>query len=199
MSDKMTAAELMDKLMSDPEFVRREREREAQRIKAAETLAKAEAGLVRELRGVGLSVDSVWDLVGWNGDNDAALRVLLAHAPIPYPERVREGILRALATPGVRKWWPEILEMYESDTLALSPEIDYLTGGVLSAAADDTVIEDVIRLASDPNGGSKRALLLLALKKSRSPRAKMLLNELRSDPVLSKEVKRMRRLERLQG
>nr|MBH1360427.1 hypothetical protein [Stenotrophomonas maltophilia] len=199
MKDKITAAELMDRLMSDPEFVRREQEREAQRIRTAEILAKAEAGLVRELRGAGLNVDSVWDLVGWNGDNDAALRVLLAHAPLPYPERVREGIVRALTTPGVRKWWPDILEMYESDTLALSPEMDYLIGGVLSAAADDTVIDDVIRLASDRNGGSKRVLLLLALKKSRKPRAKMLLNELRSDPVLGKEVKRMRRLERLQG
>lgn len=95
--------------------------------------------------------------------------------------------------------WPHLVELYESDTLGLPPQIDYLTAGVLSAAADDTVIDDVIRLASDPNAGFKRVLLLFALKKSRNPRAKMLLNELRSDPVIGKEVKRMRRLERLQG
>ncbi len=198
MSERITASQLMDTLMSDPEFVRREQEREAQRMNAAGILAEAEAGLVRELRGAGMNVDSVWDLVGWKGDSDAALRVLLAHAPILYPERVREGILRALATPGARTWWPHLVEMYESDTLALPSQIDYLTAGVLSAAADDTVIDDVIRLASDPNAGFKRVLLLLALKKSRNPKAKMLLNELRSDPVIGKEVKRMRRLERLQ-
>ncbi|TFZ42358.1 hypothetical protein E5C33_20050 [Stenotrophomonas maltophilia] len=127
MSERISASQLMDALMSDPEFVRREREREAQRMKAAVILKEAEAGLVQELRGAGMKVDSVWDLVGWKGDNDAALRVLLAHAPIPYPERVREGILRALATPGARAWWPDLIEMHESDTLALPPQIDYLT------------------------------------------------------------------------
>ena len=50
MSERITASQLMDRLMSDPEFVRREQEREAQRMKAAGILAEAEAGLVRELR-----------------------------------------------------------------------------------------------------------------------------------------------------
>lgn len=74
MSERITASQLMDTLMSDPEFVRREQEREAQRMKAAGTLAEAEAGQVRELRGSGMNVDSVWGLGGWKGDNDATLR-----------------------------------------------------------------------------------------------------------------------------
>lgn len=42
MSERITASQLMDMLMSDPEFVRREQEREAQRMKAAGILAEAE-------------------------------------------------------------------------------------------------------------------------------------------------------------
>lgn len=76
MSERITASQLMDTLMSDPEFVRSEQEREAHRMKAAGILAEEEAGLVRELRGAGMNVDSVWDLVGWKGDNDAALRAV---------------------------------------------------------------------------------------------------------------------------
>ncbi|WP_170871747.1 hypothetical protein [Stenotrophomonas sp. TD3] len=47
MSERITASQLMDRLMSDPEFVRREQERESQPMRATGGLAEAEAGLVR--------------------------------------------------------------------------------------------------------------------------------------------------------
>lgn len=47
MSEHITASQLMDRLMSDPEFVRREQVRESQPMRATGGLAEAEAGLVR--------------------------------------------------------------------------------------------------------------------------------------------------------
>jgi hypothetical protein len=89
------------------------------------------------------------------------------------------------------------VDIFERNTVNLSPSIRYLAALALSGAADDDVLDDVIRLISDTRLGFDRAPLLLALVKSKSSKAKMTLLELRSDPDLGKEVKKMRRIARL--
>src|SRR5262245_35115759 len=94
-----TAAELMAELQADQGFVdaRAKREEELRAREAA--WRAAEAPLVAELRAAGETVDSVWDLVNTTAGYDAALPLLLAHLERGYPDRVREGIARALAVP----------------------------------------------------------------------------------------------------
>ena len=196
MSTRKTAEELLNELTRDAEFQQREREREASRKKLEVDLSSAESGLVADLTSVGLRVSSVWDLLTLGGGYEAAIDVLLSHARRSYPDRIREGILRALATRAAISRWNDLLAIYEKNMLELPPSLTHLPGLILGSAADDSVMDDVIRLVKDNSRGTDRAPLLLALQKSSNPKARMLLNELRDDPMLGGELKRMRRINR---
>ena len=70
----------------------------------------------------------------------------------------------------------------------------------LAAALAETVtddsIDELIVLAKDRSHGSSRLLLLRGLRRSRAPAAKKALEELASDPELSKEIASWRRVRR---
>lgn len=198
MSRRKTAAELMAELNSDPEYLARKQAQEEARQKVRDVMAMAEAPLVVALRSAGVDVQSVWDLVS-RQTYPAAIPILFEHVRRDYPDAIREGILRALATPETLSRWDELVEFFENNALGLLPEQRYVAAVALNGAADDTVIEDVIRLVRNPRFGFDRAPLLFALQRSTNPKAKMLLLELRNDPVLGKEVKKMRRLNRKHG
>lgn len=161
-------------------------------------MAAAEVPLVEALLSAGISAHSVWDLVHSQSSYSAAIPILFEHVRRKYPDRILEGILRALATPDAKARWGELVDFFEHNSLSLPPELRYLTAVALDGAADDSVIDDIIRLASNSRYGFDRAPLLFTLKRSANPKAKMLLHELRGDPMLGKELKKMRRLGRLQ-
>ncbi|AZR24991.1 hypothetical protein [Xanthomonas vasicola] len=172
--------------------------KEDARQKSIEEYVKNSAPVVAALRRAGVNVNSIEEL-GGNGEYDPrAVPVLLEHVSFDYPNRVREVILRRLATPYARKYWGQLVEIFEKNTLSLAPEIRYVAALALSGAADDTVLDDVIRLLDDKSLGLDRAPLLIALIRSKSPKAKMKLLELRDDPDLGKQIKIFRRLERHQ-
>ena len=194
MKKPMSARDLMARLDADPEFVaKREREEAERQARAAEWRC-AEAPLVEELEAAGFTVDSAWDLVNTSEPYLDALPILVDHLQRPYPGRVREGIARALAVPQSRFAWNVFTRLYRDDD-ALDAK-----GGLavaIAAAADDEVIDEVIALARDRRHGESRLLLLSALERSRDPRAKAALMELRTDPELEKEIRViLRRLER---
>ncbi|RJL89551.1 hypothetical protein DEF98_002495 [Xanthomonas vasicola] len=198
MKDRKTAAELMAELNKDEEYLALSRAKELAHQKAIEEYVKNSAPVVAALRRAGVNVNSIEEL-GGNGEYDPrAVPVLLEHVSFDYPNRVREVILRRLATPHARKYWGQLVEIFEKNTLSLAPEIRYVAALALSGAADDTVLDDVIRLLGDKSLGLDRAPLLIALIRSKSPKAKMKLLELRDDPDLGKQIKVFRRLERHQ-
>jgi hypothetical protein len=92
----------MADLEGDPGFIARRDERDRERQRKAIEWRQAEAPLVEELRAAGFKVDSAWDLVNTAVPYAEALPILLAHVQRPYPDRVREGIARALAVPKAR-------------------------------------------------------------------------------------------------
>lgn len=94
---EMTAAELDKLLRSCPEWVDRERKREAEMAEKRRLGAIEEAPLLADLRRVGYAATSVWDFVNTSQSYPQAVPVLLEHMSRPYSLRVREGILRALA------------------------------------------------------------------------------------------------------
>jgi len=195
---RKTAAELMAELNSDPEYLARKAEKEEARQKLLAQRAKEAAPVVAALRTAGIEVQSIWDLSDGGKAYPEAIPVLFEQLKYDYPDHVREGILRALATPDARGRWDELVGIFEYNTANLSPEIRYVAALALSGAADETVLDDVIRLAQDKRLGFDRVPLLLALVRSKTPKAKMVLLELRDDPDLGKEIKKMRRLERHQ-
>ncbi|MBO9739194.1 hypothetical protein J7432_09210 [Xanthomonas axonopodis pv. begoniae] len=198
MKDRKTAAELMAELNKDEQYLALSRAKEMAHQKAIEEYVKNSAPVVAALRRAGVNVNSIEEL-GGNGECDPrAVPVLLEHVSFDYPNRVREIILRRLATPHARKYWGQLVEIFEKNTLSLAPDIRYVAALALSGAADDTVLDDVIRLLGDKSLGMDRAPLLLALIRSKSSKAKMTLLELRDDPDLGKQIKTFRRLERHQ-
>ena len=187
---QITAAELMAELQSDPKYVAARRaEEEARSLRAAE-LRRSERPLIEDLGAVGIQVRSVWDLVNLSVDFDQALPVLLDHLNREYPEAITDGIARALAVPESIRWWRVLVDKYRVE------ERRRAKGGLavaISACANESVLTEVIELVRDVRHGGSRVLLLDAIAKSPDSRARAALEELATDPDLSKEIRRLRR------
>jgi hypothetical protein len=179
----------MADLEGDPGFIARRDERDRERQRKAIEWRQAEAPLVEELRAAGFKVDSAWDLVNTAVPYAEALPILLAHVQRPYPDRVREGIARALAVPKAKVGWDLLTRLYKRE----GRETDTKDGlaVAIAAASDDEVIDEVIALAQDTQHGPSRLLLLRALQRSKNPRARTALAELKTDPDLTREVRRL--------
>lgn len=185
----ITAGELMAELEADPEYVaetaRQDREREA---RVAER-RRAEAPLVEELRESGFEVDTAWDLVNTSTPYPGALPILLEHLQRPYPDRVREGIARALAVRDARFGVETLVRLYRAEEAGTDAK-DGLAVAI-GEASDDDVIDEVIDLATDPSHGTNRVLMLEALGRSKTPRARAALEEIARDPAIGEEARRL--------
>ncbi len=117
----------------------------------------------------------------------AALPILLEHLGRPYPDRVREGIARALAVRDARFGWEALVRLYR-DEPAGSDAKDGLAVA-LAAVSDDGVVDEVISLARDSAHGESRILLLRGLKRSQAPQARAALGDFSRDPVLGREAR----------
>jgi hypothetical protein len=156
-----------------------------------------------ELSATGWNVDSVWNLVNTSTRYVAAIPILLKHLPLPYSDRVREGIARALAVPepAVQEAWPMLVDEYRKTpsgwgVIAIGDQKEYRLGAkdglacALSVAVTDETLPELIALANDRAHGESRLLLLSALKarKNSNPLARQAIDKLASDPDLQKEI-----------
>jgi hypothetical protein len=89
-------------------------------------------------------VESAWDLFNrkepWNTAEKLrpyteALPILLEQLKRPYPDRVREGIARALAVPGVCFGWETLMWLYRQEPSGTDAKSGLAVA--LGAAADD--------------------------------------------------------------
>jgi HEAT repeat protein len=186
-----TAAELMTELEKDPSYLEQRGRQEVELHRREEEYARAEAPLVRDLRAAGSQISSVWDLVNTAGSYPALVPILLAHLDRPYPERVREGIARALALPEARQGWDKLVNTYLSETDATTHGIKWALHLAIAAAADLSVLDTLIRLAADRRNGRNRAMFVDALARLKDTRARATLDELAGDPDLADEVQRV--------
>jgi hypothetical protein len=169
-----------------------ERRRQETGRKALEW-ARAEAPLAQDLRHAGAQVSSVWDLVNTRNKYPNLVPILFAHLSRPYPEKVREGIARALVVPEARQYWTELVDHYLAETDTTTNGVKWALHLAIAASADVTVLDTLIRLACDRRHGRNRALFVDALARIKDPRAKAALEELASDPDLASDVKRVRK------
>lgn len=188
----VTAAELAARLQADPEFVAKQQERERERMERSVRFRVEQEPILAELREIGWDVSSVWDLVNTSNPYSEAIPVLLKHLLLPYSDRTREGIARALAVPDARYAWPILVAEYRKAPMGQENGIrlDAKSGlaVALAATATDKVMDELIAIAKDRSHGSSRLLLLRALRKSKSAAAKQAIEELASDPDLKKEI-----------
>jgi len=182
------------------EYQARHAQKEAERKKLWGEWNKAAEPFVKALKSVGIEVDTTDQLLDGRKLDPAAIPVILEHVKkTTYPDQIREMMLNALGSPVARPYWNEMVEVFEKNTANLSPAIRYVAALALVEMADKTVLDDVMRLVKERSLGRDRVPLLIALHRSKDPKAKMLLKELRDDPDLGPELKKMGRLSRLKG
>jgi hypothetical protein len=186
----ISVADFNAQLAADPEYQAKRRAFVAKQKALDEFLARAEAPVVDALQRAGFSVSSVWDLVNTAERYTAALPILLDHLQRDYPDRVREGIARAMAVPESKFAWQTLLNLFRHSLEAKPNGVKWAIGLALAAAADDEVMPDVIALFRDRRHGENRLAFTKALKRSRLANARAALEQGREDPQLVKEISR---------
>jgi hypothetical protein len=184
-----TASKLVSELQSDPEWAAAQEQRERERRAQLVAWRDAEQPLVDELRQIGYRVDTAWDLVSTAEPYHDALPILLRHLSKPYPDRVREGIARALAVRREARFaWPALVSLYREEP----PGTDAKDGlaVALAAISDRATLPELIELAEDRRHGASRVLLIRGLTRSRQSEARTALERLQDDPDTGEEARR---------
>lgn len=179
------AADVLAELQANPEYRTEQERRERERRAIEAELSAAERPLVDQLRSAGFGVSSAWDLVAQATPYHAALPILLEYLALPYPDRVREGVARALAVPEAGFAWPTLLDLYRREPAGTDTK-DGLAVALGQTATEDA-IDDIITLAREPAHGTSRLLLLRRLYETQRPNAWSELERLRRDPELGAE------------
>lgn len=146
--------------------------------------------LVRELADVGVPVLDIWDLVNARtAQYPVAIPILLdwlehldARVPGPERDRLREGLIRALTVKAARPAAaPVMIDQFKRAIAAGRPGEAWAIGNALSVVADDSLFDELAALASDPNNGTARQMIVHGLSGSRHPLAIRLLVDLLAD------------------
>jgi hypothetical protein len=155
-------------------------------------LRRSEEPLVEALREVGISVNSVWDLVNTKEPYPNALPVLIRHLTGDYHPKVLAGIARALAVRdpfAVEYAWPVVLDLFlktEADEMIKEPERRGFKEGLgvaLSVLCTEEKLPQVFELIRDPSHGESRGHLIYGLKRFRKgKKVKEVLASLYDDP-----------------
>lgn len=193
--DWMTAEELMAQLESDPEWVKQRDERD--RIHAEKVAQNIEDAkpLIAALREAGVSLNSLNDVIQVEKLHPAVIPVLLEHLDREKSEYVRGSMALALAVPEAIVGWSKIKTAFLNDP---KPTTDvsrtkWQWALALGAIANDSMLDEVIDLLKNPAHGRDRVPLIQVLLRSKESRAKKVLEELESDPVIGKDAKMARK------
>ena len=146
---------------------------------------EAEIPLVAELRAVGVEVDSVWDLVNTDAPYPSALPVLIRYLEDgELPDRVLEGVGRALAVVPAIEFWDRLVALVKS-----APGAGQAEGSAVALAACATAdqIDDLVLIVTKEKRRSEHIFFLRPILKSGGDRGRALLEALDSDPVLAIE------------
>jgi hypothetical protein len=161
---RMTAAEFIRQAAADPEYQARVRDNERRNQELQKVALEEEKGIVEDLRGTGLRVASLWDLVGTKRSYPEAIPVLLDHVTRPYSPRTLDGLVRALIVPEARgRAWPVLRDVVLARKTELSGGAPYALGtmlyalGVLAVPAD---IPAMLQLIADEGLGNYRIGML---------------------------------------
>lgn len=185
----ISAEDLIAELEADPEYVAETARQDEELARKAAEWRRAEEPLAEELRAAGFAVESAWDLVNTSTPYPEALPILLEHLECPYPDRVREGIARALAVRDAQFGAPVLTRLYREERAGTDAKAGLAVA--IGEAAHDDVIDEVIALARDPVHGTSRVLMLDALARSDAPRALAALEAIAEDPEVGEEARRL--------
>ncbi|MEO6533744.1 MAG: hypothetical protein ABIO06_09250 [Pseudolysinimonas sp.] len=175
----------MSQLAADPEYQLKARADEANRQVRMQQLRRAEQPIVKELRAAGYEVNSVWDLANTSGPYPNALPVLLKHLQLGgYPDRVMEGLARALAVKPSVEIWGTLRQLYLT---AQGPGEEEGLAAALAASATADQLDALIALLGEVSRGRTRIHFLRPIKRVGGKRGLDVLKSLQDDPLFGKE------------
>ncbi len=179
----MTATDFLAQLANDPDYIAGQQRRERESRERERQLRKAEEPLLRDLRRLGVHVETAWDLIEATEDYRPAIAdMLLEHLFGDYPTPVREGIAAALATTGREEHWPRLKRAYIAER---DSRVKEGLASALAAAAGPNKKDELVALALDARNGPSRALVLGAI--AAHPRGRDALRILSRDPEVGDE------------
>ncbi|HEX3997972.1 MAG TPA: hypothetical protein VHX65_05425 [Pirellulales bacterium] len=166
----VTAAELMQRLTSDPGWLRqnqiREDRRRARIAQLRAELEPEERPMLEELAKAGHAVSSVWDLVNTNAAYPAAIPVLARYLPSIRHPSLRQGVARALTVPEARGCaGMTILQELVGQKDAPGSEERWALANALVSAADRSMVDEISAMAADPSYADVRERFEAALER----------------------------------
>jgi len=162
----VTATELQAQLNRDPEWVAQRDAAERQRQERSERLRKAAEPLWEGLAAVGHPVHDTYLL---KAPYPEALPVLLEHLEYAYPDRIREGVGRALGVRGAEFAWDRLVELFEATDESAEPQFKQGLGAALADLARKEHLPTLERLLSQPELGPCRIFFYRALTRLKAP------------------------------
>lgn len=181
----MGAEEFAARLAANKEYQEERAAFEQQLEAKAARWRAAEEPVVGELRAVGVEVDSVWDLVNTDVPYPLALPVLIRYLEDgELPDRVLEGVGRALAVGPAIAFWDRLIPLVLSPASAGQAE-----GSAVALAACVTAerVDDLIQIVTEEERRPEHIFFLRPILKLGGERGRDVLVSLDSDPVLAVE------------
>lgn len=185
--DWKTADELLGELEQQPEFVQRQRARMAGREDNRRRYREAAAGLLSDLEAAGFSVDTLAQLRQRGVGGRGAVPVLVKWLPQVTYLPLKRDLIAALGSGWAR---PDAARPLVDEFRATDPGEDtadtsvrWSIGDALDRVADESVVDDLIEIATDMRHGSHRGLVVAALGNMRDARDRVVpvLEELLDD------------------
>jgi HEAT repeats len=167
----MAAKDLLDQLQGDRSFVARALDNERQRSLAAQSFARAAAPVVADLQRGGYQVESIDELRHSGKRYKDAVPILLNWLTRSPPD-VKEDIVRTLSVPWARPAASQaMVEEFKEVPLAADPTgtgLRWVIGNALEVLADESIVEEMVKIATDPGYGVARQMVVLGLARPRN-------------------------------
>ena len=181
----VTAAEFVADLAADSERQERAEEFARELEHRAEQWRAAETPILDDLSAVGVDVRSVWDLVNTDEPYPEALAILMEHLEYGrYPDRVMEGVGRALAVKPAVEFWHRLVGVYRG---AASPGQAEGAAVALAACAAERHVDELIGLLSLNERAGTRLYFLRPIRDLGGARGRVVLEALCDDADLGRE------------
>lgn len=160
----ITAADAVARMKDDLDYQERRTTLERTRAEAAFRHASLCAPLLKDLADIGFLYDSLDDLRKSRRNYREAVPILLKWLRRIHDYEVKESIVRTLTVPWAK---PDAAGPFISEFRGLSgadaQSLKWAIGNGLTVVADETVVDDLIELATDPRHGKSREMIAIAL------------------------------------
>lgn len=163
---RRTADELLAELEQKPEYVARQRERMVEREENRRRYAEAAEGLLADLRQAGFPVATMAELRKRGVGNRRAVPILAKWLPRVDYVPLKKDVIASLGSPWAR---PEAARPLIDEFRRLergddeSSRLRWSIGDALERVADESVLDDLISIATDGGQGRARQLIVTAL------------------------------------